>query len=110
GRPRMLVRRSLKTIGWFAGMRVLWSLWMSPSLGDWLSLFVVDRMVSARLLDGLPVVLVGTVVTAGVSALPGSRFLGSLTAPAGVRSFPRHVVVSALCIAGVLVVSQPAVT
>jgi alginate O-acetyltransferase complex protein AlgI len=37
--PRALALRALKTVGTFATITLLWSLWTSPSVGAWLGMF-----------------------------------------------------------------------
>jgi D-alanyl-lipoteichoic acid acyltransferase DltB (MBOAT superfamily) len=82
GRKRSLAPRSLsvreaasvglRTAGTFVIICILWSLWTSPSLGDWLSLWsvsIASRDMGAAL---VPAVLVAT-VAAGAALHRGAR-------------------------------------
>ena len=107
--PRLLAVQGLKIGGTIGLLSVLWSLWMSPSFGEWLALWSVDRVATLPHLPSPQVWLVGILLT-GVSVLPGSRWTTSFTMPTREWSFARSVAISAASIIALLLVGQPAIT
>lgn len=111
---RTVTVRSLQTVGTFAAICVLWSVWMSPTLGDWLSLWTVQGLASALPTDGIPVLLVGAVVATG-TAIPFTQFISAAPNPSGLPSgktpsLARSFAVSATSIGVVLALGHPAVS
>ncbi|MGH7618612.1 MAG: GDSL-type esterase/lipase family protein [Gemmatimonadaceae bacterium] len=105
--------RVAATAGTFAVICMLWSLWMSPTFGDWLALWSVHGFVAVTPHGGLPMLVVGSLLTTGVTLPPVHRPPPkSRLSPAAAAgpSFARRAAISTAAIAGVLLIPQPAVT
>lgn len=100
------IPRSLKTLGMFATMSILWSFWNSPTISDWLDVVSVAGNSPARDYIVLGIVLL-VIVAIGVAAqyVVSKEWPGVLvsTAPANARAF---LVAAALAL---LIVAQPGI-
>jgi len=93
--PRDFGLRSLRTVGTFAGICVLWSLWTSESISQWLSLWVAAFGGGSQ--QPLPDLTTSSVLLG--AAVAGTR-MGPVGRPPGAAAGPRRLPASVLCLLG----------
>ena len=104
--PGALAGVSLRTVGTFCAICVLWSLWTSESFSEWLSLWSLPG--GLGLADGrslVPVFLIGAVWFSGWGAAPPAGDGGGSRQ----RAFVRSVLLTSLSILALYALGQPAV-
>ncbi|MCE9602814.1 MAG: hypothetical protein K8S21_11475 [Gemmatimonadetes bacterium] len=100
--------RSFATVGTFIAICLLWSLWMSPTFGDWLALWSVSGWAPSTTMGGLPVLSLGVLLTAAV-LLPLSGSSGGLRGAKDPTVFTRGATATTLLMGGVLLLALPKV-
>jgi D-alanyl-lipoteichoic acid acyltransferase DltB (MBOAT superfamily) len=101
---------ALRTVGTFAFICLLWSLWTSTSLSEWLSLWHISGKTAEYSAQLIPVVLVVAVVVGG---LPGNGAASEMAKAQGTKSkqvvFFQSVAFTGVSILLFLLVGNPAV-
>ncbi len=99
---------ALRTAGTFAAICLLWSLWTSPTLGDWVGLLGFSAGAGGGRLWGL--LPLAAAALAGAMAIgAGVSWAASRWRPSGPASFGRRAGWSLAAIAAVLVLGRPEV-
>ena len=113
--PRQIALHTLRIMGVFAVICLLWSIWISTSLGEWVSLWNVPaptwndvKFVTAVLLAGAALALWGA-LAARKDELPGVGARTSAPAAAQEKSFLAVALPTGAAIAALLLISQPGI-